>query len=52
MQATPVEWIDNWLSNNAPNCPNKYLCLDSGGKLGKSTDIFVKPPAMLSGAQF
>ena len=51
MKATPVEWINNWLSNNPPNCPNKYLCLDSGGKLGKSRFIFVKPPAMPSGAQ-
>jgi GAG-pre-integrase domain len=38
-KAPPVDWINNWLANNAPNCPNKYVRMDGGGELGRSRDI-------------
>ena len=38
-KAPPVDWINSWLANNAPNCPNKYVRMDGGGELGKSRDI-------------
>ena len=38
-KAPPLEWINNWLANNSPDCPNKYVRMDGGGELGKSRDI-------------
>ena len=38
-KAPPVEWLNNWLANNAPNCPDKYVRMDGGGELGKSRDV-------------
>ena len=38
-KAPPVEWINNWLANNAPSCSDKYVRMDGGGELGKSRDI-------------
>ena len=38
-KAPPIEWLNNWLANNAPNCPDKYVRMDGGGKLGKSRDV-------------
>ncbi|KAI2497911.1 retrotransposon [Fragilaria crotonensis] len=38
-KAPPVDWVNNWLANNAPDCPNKYVRMDGGGELGKSRDI-------------
>ena len=35
-KAPPVDWINNWLANNDPKCPNKYVRMDGGGELGKS----------------
>ena len=38
-KAPPLEWINNWLANNSPNCPDKHVRMDGGGELGKSRDI-------------
>ena len=38
-KAPPINWINNWLANNAPNCPNKYVRMDGGGELGKSREV-------------
>jgi Reverse transcriptase (RNA-dependent DNA polymerase)/GAG-pre-integrase domain len=38
-KAPPVEWINSWLANNAPSCPNKYVRMDGGGELGRSREI-------------
>ena len=38
-KAPPVDWLNNWLANNAPNCPNKYVRMDGGGELGRSRDV-------------
>ena len=38
-KAPPVDWINSWFANNAPSCPNKYVCMDGGGELGMSRDI-------------
>ncbi|KAI2491256.1 Reverse transcriptase (RNA-dependent DNA polymerase) [Fragilaria crotonensis] len=38
-KAPPIDWVNNWLANNAPSCPDKYVRMDGGGELGKSRDI-------------
>jgi hypothetical protein len=38
-KAPLVEWLNNWLANNAPDCPGKYVRMDGGGELGKSRDV-------------
>ena len=38
-KAPPVEWINNWLANNAPDCSDKYVRMDGGGELGRSQDV-------------
>ena len=38
-KAPPLQWVNNWLANNSPDCPNKYVRMDGGGELGKSIDI-------------
>ena len=38
-KAPPVDWLNNWLANNAPQCPNKYVRMDGGGELGKCREI-------------
>ena len=38
-KAPPVDWINQWLANNTPNCPDHYVRMDGGGELGKSSDI-------------
>ena len=38
-KAPPVEWVNNWLANNTPDCPDKYVRMDGGGELGRSRDI-------------
>ena len=38
-KASPVDWVKNWLANNDPKFPNKYVRRDGGGKFGKSEDI-------------
>ena len=38
-KAPPISWINDWLANNAPACPNKYVRMDGGGELGRSHDI-------------
>jgi Reverse transcriptase (RNA-dependent DNA polymerase)/GAG-pre-integrase domain len=38
-KAPPVDWINNWLANNSPNCPDKYVRMDGGGELGRSRDV-------------
>ena len=38
-KAPPVEWLNNWLANNTPDCPSKYVRMDGGGELGKSRDV-------------
>jgi hypothetical protein len=38
-KAPPVDWINNWLASNAPQCPDKYVRMDGGGELGKCRDI-------------
>ena len=35
----PVKWINNWLANNSPTCPNKYVWMDGGDELGKGRAI-------------
>ena len=35
----PAEWLNHWLANNLPNCPDKYVRIDGGGELGRSRDI-------------
>jgi hypothetical protein len=34
-KAPPVDWINSCLASNAPQCPDKYVRMDGGGKLGK-----------------
>ena len=31
-KAPPIAWINDWLANNAPACPNKYVRMDGGGE--------------------
>ena len=38
-KAPPVDWLNNWLANDAPYCPNKYMRMDGGGELGKSRGV-------------
>ena len=38
-KAPPIAWINDWLANNAPACPNKYVRMDGGGELGRSADV-------------
>ena len=38
-KAPLVEWLNNWMAKNAPDCPGKYVCMDGGGELGKSRDV-------------
>ncbi len=35
----PVDWINQWLANNAPTCPDWHVCMDGGGEHGKSRNI-------------
>jgi hypothetical protein len=41
MLASAVEWINNWLANNAPTCPDQYVCMIGGGEglVGKSCEV-------------
>jgi hypothetical protein len=41
-KAPPADWINSWLASNSPQCPNKYVRMDGGGKLGKCHDIHRK----------
>ena len=38
-KAPPVDWLNRWLANNAPDCPDKYVRMDGGGELGKCHEI-------------
>ena len=38
-KAPPVDWVNNWLANNSPSCPNIYVRMDCGGELGHSREI-------------
>ena len=38
-KAPPVDWLNQWLANNAPSCPDRYVRMDGGGELGKSHEI-------------
>jgi hypothetical protein len=38
-KAPPVDWLNSWLANNAPQCTNKYVRMDGGGELGKCREI-------------
>ena len=32
-KASPIHWLRNFLDIHAPKCPDKYVCMDQGGKL-------------------
>ena len=38
-KAPPVDWLNQWLANNTPPCPNKYVRMDGGGELGRCREI-------------
>lgn len=38
-KAPPVDWLNQWLANNAPPCANKYVRMDGGGELGRCREI-------------
>ena len=38
-KAPPVEWLNNWLASNSPDCAGKYVRMDGGGELGRSRDV-------------
>ena len=38
-KAPPVDWLNQWLANNTPDCPDKYIRMDGGGELGKCHEI-------------
>ena len=38
-KAPPVDWLNRWLANNAPDCLEKYVRMDGGGELGKCHEI-------------
>jgi Reverse transcriptase (RNA-dependent DNA polymerase) len=40
-KAPPVDWLNQWLANNAPDCSDKYVRMDGGGELGKCREIHV-----------
>ena len=37
--AHPVDWLNQWLANNAPACTGKYVRMDSGGEVGRCHKI-------------
>jgi hypothetical protein len=39
MKAPADDWLNNWLANNAPQYPNKYVRMNGGGELGKCREI-------------
>ncbi len=38
-KAPPVDWLNQWLANNAPACNGKYVRMDGGGELGRCREI-------------
>jgi hypothetical protein len=38
-KAPPVDWLNQWLANNAPTCAGKYVRMDGGGELGRCREI-------------
>jgi Reverse transcriptase (RNA-dependent DNA polymerase) len=38
-KAPPVEWLNHWLALRAPQCPDKYVRFDQGGKLSRCTAV-------------
>ncbi|KAI2512847.1 hypothetical protein MHU86_1636 [Fragilaria crotonensis] len=38
-KAPPVDWLNQWLANNAPACTGKYVRMDGGGELGRCREI-------------
>ncbi|KAI2507364.1 Reverse transcriptase (RNA-dependent DNA polymerase) [Fragilaria crotonensis] len=38
-KAPPVDWLNQWLANNAPSCTWKYVRMDGGGELGRCREI-------------
>jgi hypothetical protein len=35
----PIVWLDAFLARNKPNVPNRYICMDQGGELGRCPEI-------------
>ena len=38
-KAPPLDWVNNWPTNNSPQCPDKYVRMDVGGELGRCREI-------------
>jgi hypothetical protein len=38
-KAPPLEWLNQWLALRAPQCPNKYVRFDQGGKLSRCSAV-------------
>ena len=38
-KAPPVDWLNQWLANNAPACTGKCVRMDGGGELGRCRKI-------------
>jgi hypothetical protein len=39
IKAPPVDWLNQWLANNAPACTGKYVRMDGGGERGRCREI-------------
>jgi hypothetical protein len=39
MKTPLLKWLTRWLALHTPNCGNKFVCLDHGGKLTKCSAV-------------
>ncbi|KAI2502903.1 hypothetical protein MHU86_11572 [Fragilaria crotonensis] len=47
-KAPPVDWLNQWLANNAPTCAGKYVRMDGGGNLDVVGKSLIHSPIWLS----
>ncbi|KAI2500858.1 hypothetical protein MHU86_13644 [Fragilaria crotonensis] len=46
-KAPPVDWLNQWLANNAPTCAGKYVRMDGGGELGRCRKSLIHSPILV-----